>query len=49
MSFSRAASTAYGGYWARDLIGAEADSLRQIRAVSATYTTAHSNARSLTH
>ena len=50
---------AYGDSQARGLTGAAATDLRQrptpetqqrgIRAMSATYTTAHSNARSLTH
>ena len=51
----RAAPTAYGGSQARDRIGAvlvayiTATDEIQIRASSATYTTAHSNAISLTH
>ena len=47
--FSRATLVAYGGSQARALIGAVVTSLRQIRAASATYTTAHDNAGSLTH
>ena len=43
----RATSTAYGGSQARGLIGAVALGLRQSQ--SATYTIAHSIARSLTH
>ena len=51
--FSRAAQAAYGGSQAKDLIQAVANSLHQghsngIQATSATYTTAHSNARSST-
>ena len=50
----RAAPTAYGVSQARGQIGATAAGLRhshqhQIRAASATHTTAHGNARSLTH
>ena len=51
----RATSVAYGSSQARGQIGATAASLhpqpqqRQIWATSATYTTAHSNAKSLTH
>ena len=46
----RALPTAYGGFQARGLIGAAAASLRHNQSnVSVTYTTAHSNARSLTH
>ena len=54
----KAAPTAYGGSPARGLIGATAASLYtrtpqlqqyRTRASSATYTTAQSNARSLTH
>ena len=52
-SFFRAAPTLYGGSQARGLIRATAASLqpqqRQIQATSATYTTVHGNARSLTH
>ena len=52
-SFFRAASLAYGGSQARGLIGATAVGPQpwqcQIRAESAAYTTAHGNARSLTH
>ena len=50
-SFSRAAHSAYGGPQARGLIGDVATSPQQlgIRAASATYTAAHSNAKSLTH
>ena len=49
-AFSRATPAAYGGSQARGLIGAVATHLqRGIRAESATYTTAHGNARSLTH
>ena len=54
-AFSRAAPMAYGGSQARDLILAVAAGLHQshsqcgIRATSVTYTTAHSNAGSLTH
>ena len=46
-----AAPAAYGGSQARVLIGAIAAGLchSQIQAASATYTTAHSNTRSLTH
>ena len=54
--YLRAVLTAYGGSQARVPIRAEAASLpmpepqqRRIRAASATYTTAHGNARSLTH
>ena len=53
--FFRATPTAYGGSQARGLIGAVATGLhtpepqqRRIQAESATYTTAHGNARSLT-
>ena len=51
----RAAPTAYGGSQARGQIGAVGTGLghghskRQTQAMSSTYTTAHSNARSLTH
>ena len=50
----RAASAAYGGSQARGRIGATAPAYttaqqHQIRAVSATYTTAHRNTGSLTH
>ena len=54
-AISWAAPTAYGGSQARGRIRAAATGLRQshsnagIRATSATYTTAHGNARSLTH
>ena len=54
-AISWAAPAAYGGSQVRGLIGAIAPVLRQepqqlgIRAMSATYTTAHSNAGSLTH
>ena len=54
-AFSRAAPAACGGSQARDLIGAVAVGLRQSHsnvgsgAASAAYTTAHSNARPLTH
>ena len=56
-AFSRAAPAAYGGSQDRGPIGAVATSLHQshsntrseIRPVSATYTTAHGNAGSLTH
>ena len=54
-AFSRAAHVAYGDSQARGLIGAVAarptpePQQLGIRAVSATYTTAHGNARSLTH
>ena len=54
-AISWAAPSAYGGSQARGLIGAVAawptpePQQRQIRAASATYTTAHSNAVSLTH
>ena len=54
-AFSRAAPAAYGGSQARGLIGAVAakpmsePQQRGILAVSATYTTAHGNAGSLTH
>ena len=44
--FSRAAPEAYGGPQARGLIRAVAACLRQ---ESATYTTVHGDARSLTH
>ena len=44
----RAALSAYGGSQARGLIGDVATSLHQIRAASATYTTAHGNTGSLT-
>ena len=52
--FSRATSVAYGGSQARGPIGTVAASLhqpqqRQNQAASTTYTTAHSNAGSLTH
>ena len=54
--FSRVAPVAYGGSHARGLIGAVAAGLRTpepqqhgIRAASATYTTTHGNAGSLTH
>ena len=53
--FSRAAPAAYGGSQARGLIRAVAakpmpePQQHGIRAVSATYTTAHGNARSVTH
>ena len=53
--FSRAVIAAYGGSQARGLIGAVVPNLtpepqqRRIQAVSTTYTTAHSNAGSLTH
>ena len=46
-AFSRAVPTAYAGSQARGLIRAVAAGVCQIRAASATYTTAHSNARSL--
>ena len=55
VAISWAALAAYGGSQARGRIGAVATSLRQssqqrgIRAASATYTTAHGNAGSLTH
>ena len=48
----RASPTAYGGSQAMGLIGATVTPQpqpRQIPAVSATYATAHGNARSLTH
>ena len=49
----RAAPVAYGGSQARGRIGATAAGLghshSRIQAVSATYTTAHCNSRSLTH
>ena len=47
----RAAPGAYGSFQTRGQIGAAAASLCQhgIQAVSVTYTTAHSNARSPTH
>ena len=53
-AISWAALTAYGGFHARDRIGAVATSLHQpqqrgIRAASVTYTTAHGNAGSVTH
>ena len=53
-AFSRAAPVAYGGCQARGLIRAIATALRQSHsnagsATSVTYTTAHSNAASLTH
>ena len=54
-AFSRAAPIACGGSQARGLIGAVAarpmpePQQRRIQASSATYTTAHGNARSLTH
>ena len=54
-AFARATLAAYGGSQARGPIGAVATGLRQshsnggIRAESATYTTAHGNAGSLTH
>ena len=55
-AISRAAPVAYGGSHARGLIGAVAAGLRTpepqqhgIRAASATYTTTHGNAGSLTH
>ena len=54
-AISWAAPAAYGGSQARGLIGAAAASLCHshsnlgIRTVSVTYTTAHSNAGSLTH
>ena len=54
-AFCRAAPTAYGGSQARGRIGAVAAGLHQNhsnvcnQAASATYTTAHGNARSLTH
>ena len=53
--FSKAVPTTYGGSQARDLIRAVATGLRhqpqqhRIRAASATHTTVHGNARSLTH
>ena len=53
--FSRTTPTAYEGSQARGLIEAVATSLCpepqqcRIRAISATYSTAHGNARSLTH
>ena len=53
--FSRATPSAYGGSQARGLIGAVVakpapePQLRRIRAASATHTTAHGNAGSLTH
>ena len=52
--FSRARPVAYGSFPARDRIGAIATGLQpepqqhRIRATSVAYTTAHSNARSLT-
>ena len=54
-AISWAAPVAYGGSQARGRIGAVATGLHQshskrgIQAVSATYTTAHGNAGSLTH
>ena len=52
-NFFRVAPEAYGSSQARGRIGAAADGLRHsqcwIRAKSATYTTAHGNAGSLTH
>ena len=45
----RATPAAYGGSQARDPIGATAYSNARIQATSATYSTAHSNAGSLTH
>ena len=51
--FSRAEPMAYGGSQARGPVRAEAGwpmpQQRRIQATSATYTTAHGNARSLTH
>ena len=53
-AFSRATPPAYGGSQAKGLIGAIAakpapePQQHRIRAVSATYTTAHDNTRSLT-
>ena len=48
-AFSRATFKAHGGSQARGLIGGVAAGLCQIRAVSATCTTAHGHAGSLTH
>ena len=54
-AFSRATPVTYGGSQARGLIGVTAASLHQShgnagsQAASATYTTAHGNAGSLTH
>ena len=54
-AFSRAAPMAYGGSQTRGLIRAVAAGLQPepqqhgIPAASATYTTAHNNAKSLTH
>ena len=51
--FFRAAPAAYGGFQSRCQIGAVATGLRHSHSnadpASATYTTAHGNARSLTH
>ena len=47
--FSRAVLSACGGSRARGPVSAVEPQQRQIRAVSATYTTAHGNAGSLTH
>ena len=47
--FFRAAPTAYGSSQARDSDWSCSCQQRQIRGMSATYTTAHSNATSLTH
>ena len=49
--YFRAVPSAYGSFQARGLIGAVANGLQQLRiqAMSATYTTAHCNTRSLTH
>ena len=55
LPFSWATPTVYGGFQARGLIGAVATGLTPqpqqhgIQATSATYTTAHGNAGSLTH
>ena len=48
-AFARAAPMAYGGSLARGLIGAVATGQCQNHSNSGSYTTAHSNAGSLTH